>query len=93
MFGADGVKTTKPPADIQKLCSDLNKKAGKTVCEIAYYDKDGHKVFHEGSLTMTRAMRSETAGNTPPTDQGHGLMQKSTFSTLDEAADFLGQAK
>ena len=94
-FGAGGVKTTKPPEDIKKACSDLNKNAGKTVCEIAYYDNKGHEVFHEGSLTMTRAVRSERAGNTPPADQVNveNLMQKSAFTNLDEAATFLGQAK
>jgi hypothetical protein len=94
VFGGVGVRTTKPPGDIQKACRELNKKAGKTVCEIAYYDK-GREVFHEGSLTMTRAERSEAAEDTPPADQvaDDNFMQKSAFTTLDEAADFLGQVK
>lgn len=94
VFGGGGVRTTKPPGDIQKACSELNKNAGKAVCEIAYYDK-GHGVFHEGRLTMTHAERSEAAGNPPPADQTDvdNFMQKSAFTTLDEAAGFLGQVK
>jgi len=94
IMDAGGVKTTKPPDDVKKACSDLNQYAGMLVCELAYYDKDGRQVFHEDkrSLTMTRAVRSETAAN-PAAADPINVTQKVVFANLDEATDFLTKIK
>ncbi|HEU5238412.1 MAG TPA: hypothetical protein VFU37_14860 [Pyrinomonadaceae bacterium] len=93
IFDAGGVKTTKTPEEVQNACRDLNK-SGKGLCEIDYYDNEGHKRFHEDtrSLTMTRAVRSEAAGNQASADPIN-VMQKVAVATLDDATDFLGKIK
>jgi hypothetical protein len=90
-----GVRTTKSPREIQEACRRLNEIAGNRVCDIIYYNKEGHEVFHEGKLTITGAVRSEAAGNISPADQTDvgSVIQKLTFTNLDEAADFLGKMK
>ena len=90
IFDASGVKTTKTPDEVKDACSKLNQ-SGKGLCEISFY-KDNREVFHEGKLTMTRAVSSEAAGNPAAGDPTH-LMQRAVVDTLDTATDFLGQIK
>jgi hypothetical protein len=92
IFDAGGVKTTKTAHEVQDECSKLNG-SGKGLCEIDYYNEKGEKVFHETpSLTMTRAVRSEAAGNPASADPAN-LTQKVAVDTLDTATDFLGKIK
>jgi hypothetical protein len=84
------VKTTKSPNEVQEACRALNE-SGKGVCEIAFY-RDGREVFHEGKLTITRAVQSEAGGN-PASAGPNSVIQKAAFDTLDDATDFLTKIK
>ena len=92
IFDAHGVKTTKTPDEVKDACNKLSK-SGKGLCEIDYYDNEGHKRFHEApGLAMTGAVRSEAAGN-PASADPVNLSQKVAVATLDDATDFLSQIK
>jgi len=90
IMSSPGVKTTKNPDEVQAACRALNE-SGKGVCEIAFYT-DGREVFHEGKVTMTRAVQPETGG-TPASASRNSVIQKVAFDTLDDATDFLSKIK
>jgi hypothetical protein len=92
IMDAGGVKTSKPPDIVKTECKKLNDAAGKTVCEVKVYDNSGREVVDNRSLTMTGAVRSETAAN-PVAPDPINVTQKAAFATFDDAKDFLNNIK
>ncbi len=92
IMDAGGVKSSKPPDIVKTECKKLNDAAGKTVCEVKVYDNSGREVVDNRSLTMTGAVRSETAAN-PGAPDPINVTQKAAFATLDDATRFLTNIK
>ncbi|HMH42213.1 MAG TPA: hypothetical protein VK557_01910 [Pyrinomonadaceae bacterium] len=85
-----------PPGAITKHSDDEVKTAfqnlGQAMCNVDYYDKNQVKKWHEGTLTLIGAIRSEASENQASVDPIN-VTQKATFASLDEATDFLTKIK
>ncbi|HZR06882.1 MAG TPA: hypothetical protein VFA61_13730 [Candidatus Udaeobacter sp.] len=84
-----GVAVRAPSQAVETAFKKLIGKHGENVCNVDYYDKDQHKLWHQGnrSLTMTHAVRSKAAESSTPADPTN-LMQRVAFDTLDESQTF-----